>query len=395
MDAITDGNGRKHFMPITHVYDPVLDSKTSFDPNIFKFLQGLDEGVGGPGCYSNSIVLYPSELSISWPSYLPCCRQSKHWKIAESMTKELLDTIYEDSRREAQDNGAMPPELQDTSSEVKMRKEVELMATSVKSAAYMYPSASPVRAGMLSQSMLLVFLHDGECHSHTFRSVGSTITDAIFTTYEPKTGTPQRRHEPLCGFLTAIIEEDPSLGRRLLSSIVTWLNHTKGYQSMSATVFESLRNYLDFRSDDIAREFIITQVMFACNIHLSETEIQVFNNLIRIHVTHLSLTNDLYSFERENKEHERTGGLIINAIEVIRHVYQVSLVTAKQLTRGFILDTERAFSGEFKKLISSGLLNNGQIRFAKALAECLAGQIFYSITSGRYGGDKAVRAISA
>lgn len=54
------------------------------------------------------------------------------------------------------------------SSEVRMRKEIELIATSVKSAAYMYPNASPVRAGMLSQSMLLVFLHDGERHRHIF-----------------------------------------------------------------------------------------------------------------------------------------------------------------------------------------------------------------------------------
>lgn len=62
----------------------------------------------------------------------------------------------------------MPPELQDMSSEVRMRKETELIVTSVKSAAYMYPNASPVRAGMLSQSMLLVFLHDGERHRHIF-----------------------------------------------------------------------------------------------------------------------------------------------------------------------------------------------------------------------------------
>ena len=97
MDTTTDGNEDGYFIPITHVYDPVLDVETSFDPNIFKFLQGPDKGVGEPGCYSNSIVLYPSELSISWPSYLPCCRQSKHWKIAEMMTKELLDAIYEGS----------------------------------------------------------------------------------------------------------------------------------------------------------------------------------------------------------------------------------------------------------------------------------------------------------
>ncbi|KAB8201335.1 isoprenoid synthase domain-containing protein [Aspergillus parasiticus] len=390
MGTTTDGTKSGHFMPITYVYDPILDIGNSFDASFFKFLQHPDEGAGGPGCYSNSIVLYPSKLSIYWPSYLPCCRQSKHWEIAESMTRELLDAIYEGSCRETQDDGVMPPELQDMSSEVRMRKETELIATSVKSAAYMYPNASPVRAGMLSQSMLLVFLHDDVVETSPL-DAGSTITDAIFATYEPKTGTAQRRREALGGFLTAIIEEDPSLGKRLLSSIFAWLNHTKGYWSISPAIFESLRNYLEFRSDDIACEFIITQALFACNIHLSETEIQVFNNLIRIYVTHISLTNDLYSFERENEEHERTGGLLINAIEVIRKVYQVSPVAAKQLARGFILDTESAFSGEFKKLISSGLLNSAQIRFAKALAECLAGQIFYSITSGRYGGDQAAR----
>ena len=146
-------------MPITHVYDPVLDIETPFDPDIFAFLQNSDDSVGGPGCYSNSIVLNPSELSIFWPSYLPCCRQSKHWKIAESMTKELLDAIYKDSGR---DNRVLPGELQDTSLDVRRRKEVEIIATSVKSTAYMYPNASPVRAGMLSQTMLVVFLHDGE-----------------------------------------------------------------------------------------------------------------------------------------------------------------------------------------------------------------------------------------
>ena len=243
---------------------------------------------------------------------------------------------------------------------------------------------------------------------------GSTITDAIFAPYEPKAGTAQKRCEALWSFLTAIIEEDPNLGKRLVSSVLTWINHTKGYRSIAPTVFESLRSYLDFRSEDIALEyvtqsshienrklqltstrFLLAQTLFANNIHLSETEIQVFSKLMRIYVTHVSLTNDLYSFQKENEEYERTGALLINAVDVIRKEYQVSPVTAKQLARGFILDTECEFSVEFKRLILSGLLNDGQIRFARALAECLAGQILYSITSGRYGGGKAARVISA
>lgn len=84
----------------------------------------------------------------------------------------------------------------------------------------------------------------------------STITDAIFATYEPKAGSAQSRREALGGFLTALIEEDPNLGKRLLCSIFAWLNHTKGYRSISPAISELLRNYLEYRSDDIACEYV-------------------------------------------------------------------------------------------------------------------------------------------
>ncbi|KAE8393533.1 isoprenoid synthase domain-containing protein [Aspergillus alliaceus] len=389
-----DASQREHLMPITHAFDPVETSRASFDPEAFKFLQISDTGAGGPGCYSNSITLCPSKMSIPWPSYFLGCRQGKHWKTAESMTKELLDAIYKDSRKEAEADGKLPLELEDTSSDIRTRKEIELVSTSVKSATYMYPDASPVRAGMIAQLMLLIFLHDDVVENSPLEA-GSTIADATFATYAPMYGSVQRPRGALRRFLAAIDEEEPTLGKGLLTSVFTWFEHTKGYQSIPPKVFESLRNYLDYRSDDIGRELLLSMALFACNVHLVEGERKALATLIRLYSDHVSLTNDLYSFDREYGEHQRTGALFLNAVDLVCKLYQVSEATAKQLVVGFILETECAFSEELKKLTSSGWMSEGQIRFAKALTECLAGHILYSATSGRYGVAKAARGVSA
>jgi hypothetical protein len=63
-----------------------------------------------------------------------------------------------------------------------------------------------------------------------------------------------RVQHPLHGFLKAIIDEEPILGKGLLTGAFAWIKHTKGYQSIPPTVFDSLRNYLDYRSLDIGRE---------------------------------------------------------------------------------------------------------------------------------------------
>lgn len=59
---------------------------------------------------------------------------------------------------------------------------------------------------------------------------------------------------PLYGFLKAVIDEEPILGKNLLAGAFAWIKHTKGYQSIPPTVFDSLRNYLDYRAVDIGRE---------------------------------------------------------------------------------------------------------------------------------------------
>jgi hypothetical protein len=153
----------KYFMPISYIYDPIEHpSHTTIHNDLFNFLDPRNEDITSHR-YTNSVLLSPSSIGIPWPSTIPGCRQSKYWETADQMAKDMLEAIYQSSIPGEVQDGKLPPELQ-ASEEHKVRKERELLATAVKSTVYMFPDASSVRAGMIAQSMLLIFLHDGQEH---------------------------------------------------------------------------------------------------------------------------------------------------------------------------------------------------------------------------------------
>lgn len=61
----------------------------------------------------------------------------------------------------------------------------------------------------------------------------------------------------LHAFLAAIIDEDRVLGTALLEGAFAWVQHTKGYQTISPNEW-SLREYLDYRAIDIGKEYVVS-----------------------------------------------------------------------------------------------------------------------------------------
>jgi hypothetical protein len=147
-------------MPISYIYDPI-PKQGAFDLSPFTFLDLTKEDHNSQS-YSNST---PARMEgIPWQSLLPGCRQCKHWRTTERLTKELLHAVNRNAKeeREHQDNGTLPPDLDNTHIKIKEAKEKELLATAIKSSVYMYPDDSAVRSGMIAQTMLFTFLHDAE-----------------------------------------------------------------------------------------------------------------------------------------------------------------------------------------------------------------------------------------
>lgn len=131
---------------------------------------------------------------------------------------------------------------------------------------------------------------------------------------------------------------------------------------------------------------LLAQTSFAADVRLSEIDLRPFDTVIGLYLDHVSLTNDLYSFEKEYADHLRTGALLVNAVEVVRNTQSTSMVAAKQITREAALDAERLFFAECDILKTRTDLVSGQYRFMEALTLCLVGHMFFSVTSGRYGG---------
>jgi len=200
--------------------------------------------------------------------------------------------------------------------------------------------------------------------------------------------------EALQGFSKSVIKESSVLGKDLLAGAFKWVNHTKEYRSIPSTVFGTLRSYLDYRSNDIGCELLLAQASFSCDVSLTQTERAKLDKLICLFADHISLTNDLYSFCKEEKDHQKRAALLVNVIDVIRKIHAVSTPTAKQIAKFLILDVELQFHQEFTMLIQSTQINSRQKKYAMALVKCVAGHIFYSVTSGRYGGSKAAVAIA-
>jgi hypothetical protein len=134
---------------------------------------------------------------------------------------------------------------------------------------------------------------------------------------------------------------------------------------------------------------LLAQAAFAANVRLSEAEQRPLEKVIRLYFDHISLTNDLYSFDKEYADHIQTGAILVNAVDVVHRVHHISTSIAKKFVREAAFDIEALFTQEVRNLKQNVGLNEGQERFVDALTLCLAGHLFYSATSGRYGGCDA------
>lgn len=106
---------------------------------------------------------------------------------------------------------------------------------------------------------------------------------------------------------------------------------------------------------------------------------------------HISLTNDLASFEKELRELEQ-GELrnLVNAVNIIRKLFGLrSWSSAKAFAYAMQCELETQIKGELEHLEAAGALDAEEWRFVRALLTMLAGNVFYSMIASRYGGKDA------
>lgn len=121
------------------------------------------------------LVLYPETLGVPWHTSLPWVRQSKFWAHAEKAGRYLVTQI---SLGKVSERGKLPMEMEDDRCKWKID---ELVEDAISCCTYLYPTSSPTRLALLTQSVLLLFLHDGTSFGiiRALNSSDRMITDVI------------------------------------------------------------------------------------------------------------------------------------------------------------------------------------------------------------------------
>jgi hypothetical protein len=125
-------------------------------------------------------------------------------------------------------------------------------------------------------------------------------------------------------------------------------------------------------------------LQFSCGISVPESERRPFEAMYRLFMMHLSLTNDLYSYEKERLEAEKEGVTAVNGVQVLSRFLIVPSQTAKNILRQIILDLERQLHHVYDGHVQAGKLSDRQLRYARSMLEGLSGNLFGSSTQARY-----------
>ncbi|KAI0378770.1 terpenoid synthase [Hypomontagnella monticulosa] len=361
--------------PIVCSFDPVgvpfvFDSRRES----FEFLrEAISEPVPG---LENCNAFDPRSLGVPWSTSLPAAAQCKYWKEAEDAAATMMDRIVSAS---AGEQGSLPSEM--ANSKLKAAKRLELLDTSVSAPMNMFPAANGPRARIMAEANLLIFMHDDVVEStEEMTIIDSALADLVGL--DNKGANILWKNSIFNEFSRETIKEDPVVGPLFLKGILNWVRHTRE-QLPASMKFKTLREYIIYRIGDFAVDFCDAAIMLTCKIHLTPFEMEPLEKLHKLYMTHFSLTNDLYSYNKELHAMKQTGAALVNAVKVLENILGVSMQAAKVILRAFLWDLEAQVDEEFKRLSATGL-SPGQFRFARGMIEVLAGNTFYSATCVRY-----------
>lgn len=165
--------------------------------------------------------------------------------------------------------------------------------------------------------------------------------------------------------------------------------------------FKDLRDYLDYRTADVAMEYvsitsclrckliltscshILAAVRFGNDLDLRKEEIDPLRHISGLVGDHNILVNDLFSFDKEKRAAVTQGVLILNVVDYLEQTLSVSSALAKDITLRLVFHVESQLQDELCRISQMGTFSEAPIRYVHAMVECASGNLLFSVRYGR------------
>ncbi|KAI1292591.1 terpenoid synthase [Xylaria venustula] len=152
--------------------------------------------------------------------------------------------------------------------------------------------------------------------------------------------------------------------------------------------FRSLDEYLPYRTKDVGHMFWHALVTFGCAITIPEEETAMCENLVMPAVIAASLTNDLFSYDKEY-EAAQAADLpgVVNALWVLMNEHRVSLEEAKIMCRTRVKEEVAKYIHTVHDTIARPDVSLDAKRYIELMQYSVSGNVLWSMQCPRYHKD--------
>ncbi|KJY00868.1 hypothetical protein TI39_contig309g00009 [Zymoseptoria brevis] len=370
--------------------------------------------------------VHPQAAGLPWHTTIPKCRQNRHWRTGVEISSRTLELYAYDPQISGavRSNGVSLAKV--AARELEAKEEDRF----TKFGIYLFPEADEKRMELLAATIVHIVIFDDSWEMHSGDQLCVVRDDFIarlkgMPFIAPPTiakrnllqsalnwGLPNRLKSirdsisaRRASLQLAALEQTPlqdnidwtvqglkacdafgdTGGQEVIDRFIDFCNHIPPQKD-----FRSLGEYLAYRRIDVGIPYMLACVKFslASSIHIEAPHLADFLRLIS---DHISLVNDLASFEKEKRAlDEGTIVYLMNAVDLMKTLLSLpSHDDAKRLTFAMQLQVETEMCAEMKRLVDGRLVTAEEKRFLEACVMMCAGNTFYSAVGRRYGGEKA------
>ncbi|GAB1315558.1 Isoprenoid synthase domain-containing protein [Madurella fahalii] len=259
---------------------------------------------------------------------------------------------------------------------------------------FMFPTGDTTRVKLATELLLLGFLMDDWFDNHALAENSLVVSHLQSLLSSPTTFCPLTTIDRMHAGLFARILAVPSTGsRRVLDAYMAMLGchceASRGTGAVSAT----LGDYLAFREVDVGMPICAELLYWTepdLDAALDEPDRAALRPLDRVANYHVSILNDVFSFEREWKAARALGegAALVNGVAVLAREANVSFGAARQLCLALVRAWETEFLSMVKELLGS--CGRGQeeerrlVRAVKGIERRMTGAEAFSWRTSRY-----------
>ncbi|KAH8882985.1 terpenoid synthase [Thozetella sp. PMI_491] len=247
------------------------------------------------------------------------------------------------------------------------------------------PECLPDRLEIVSYANEFAFLHDGTLS-------GDVENDEVLEAF---------REGALNGKIDALKSGKRQMQAKILNTMIS-IDRPRALTAMRAWAafveqgagrqhhhqFQTLDEYLPYRTRDVGHMFWHALVTFGCAITIPEDQMSICAELVLPAVVAASLTNDLFSYEKEY-EAAQAAGLphVVNALWVLTSEHNISLEAAKAMCRQRIREEVEQYARTVKETASRNDISSDVKRYIELMQYSVSGNVVWSLQCPRYHKD--------